>query len=58
MPNTFGIAKKGTLAVTEMPIEWGMISGKSIVIVIKKSYFISKVYGIEDLSIVGGIELA
>jgi len=42
MPNTLGIAKKGILEKTGMPIELGISSGTIRVIVKKKPYSISK----------------
>ena len=58
VPNTLGIAKKGTLAKTGIPNELAISSGAISVITKKRSYFISMLYGIEVLSTVGGIELA
>ena len=56
MPNTFGIAMKGTLEKTGRPIELGINKGTIRVITIKSSYSIFNSCGIEDEFIVGGIE--
>ena len=56
MPNTLGIAKKGILEKTGMPIELGISSGTIRVIVKKKPYSISKAWGDVVEFMVGGIE--
>ena len=57
-PNTFGIAIKAISEKTGIPAESGIISGATSVMSKKRPCFISMVYGIEVLSIVGGIEFA
>ncbi len=56
MPKTFGIAKKGTLAKTGIPIELGISSGAIRVTVKKRSYSSSKTCGGVVELIFGGVE--